>query len=60
MDNQLYLQKLRRDYIQMGEQYIVFVKDHRSSSEIRYISNSIRSLLTEIRAIEQELRRKTA
>lgn len=60
MDNELYLQKLRRDYIQMGEQYILSVKHHRSTNEIRYISNSIRSLLIEIKAVEQELRRQTA
>lgn len=60
MENELYLQKLRHDYLQMGEQYIMSIKHHRSTSEIRYISNSIRSLLIEIKAVEQELRRKTA
>ncbi len=60
MDNELYLQKLRKEYLQMGENYILSVKHHRSSSEIKYISNSIRSLLTEIKAVEQELRRKIA
>ena len=60
MDNELYLQKLRQEYLQLGENYIQSVKHHRSSNEIKHISYSIRSLLTEIKAVEQELRRKIA
>lgn len=60
MDNELYLQKLRSDYIQMGENYVLAVREHKPNYELRHITLTIRSVLAEIKAVEQEVSRKTA
>jgi hypothetical protein len=60
MSTEIYLQHLRNEYISMGQSYLEAVKTGRSKSELRQISWSIKSVLTEIKAIEQDLRRKTA
>jgi hypothetical protein len=60
MSTEIYLQHLRNEYISMGQSYLEAVKIGRSKSELRQISWSIKSVLTEIKAIEQDLRRKTA
>jgi hypothetical protein len=57
MNNELYLQQLRRQYIQAGEDYLRAIKGSRSRSEIRDITLHIHSLLTEIRAVEEDIRR---
>jgi hypothetical protein len=57
MSNELYLQQLRRQYIQIGEDYIMAIRKGRSKSEIKDIILSIRSLLTEIKAIEEDVKR---
>lgn len=58
MSKELYLQKLRTDYIEMGQHYLQAVRHGRSLLEIKEISWSIRSVLTEIKAVEQDLRRE--
>ena len=58
MSKELYLQQLRRQYIQIGEDYIQAIRDGRSKSEIRNITLFIRSVLTEIKAVEQDLFRQ--
>ena len=60
MSNELYLQQLRRQYIQIGEDYLRAVKSGRSRSDIRDITLTIRSVLTEIRALEEDIRRTPA
>jgi hypothetical protein len=60
MDNELYLQKLRNEYIQMGENYVMAVREHKPKYEIRHITSTIRSVLAEIKAVEQEVNRKIA
>lgn len=57
MNNELYLQQLRRQYIQLGQNYLESVKEGKPKSEIRYITLSIRSVLTEIKAVEEDLQR---
>jgi hypothetical protein len=60
MSKELYLQKLRGEYIEMGEDYLSAVKKGKTRSELREIVWTIRSVLTEIKAVEQDLKRKTA
>jgi hypothetical protein len=60
MSNELYLQKLRGQYIEIGESYVSAVKKGKTRSELREIVWSIRSVLTEIKAVEQDLKRKVA
>jgi len=60
MNEELYLQKLRTEYIQIGEAYLAAVKHGRSRTELREITWSIRSVLVEIKAVEQDLRRRVA
>lgn len=58
MSNELYLQQLRRQYIQIGEDYLKAIKDGRPRSEIRDITLTIRSVHTEIRAVEEDMKRR--
>lgn len=58
MSKELYLQKLRTEYIQIGENYLDAVKHGKPRSELREITWSIKSVLAEIKAVEQDLRRK--
>ena len=60
MSKELYLQELRKEYILMGENYLQAVKHGKPKSEIREITWTIRSVLTEIKAVEQDLKRKIA
>lgn len=57
MSNEYYLQDLRRQYIDIGESYVQAIREGRSKTEIRDITRNIKSILVEIRAVEQELRR---
>ncbi len=56
MSNESYLQELRRKYIQIGEDYIMAIRKGKPKNEIRNIILTIRSVLTEIKAVEQEIR----
>lgn len=60
MSKELYLQQLRKEYIEIGENYIQAVRRGKSKSELREITWSIKSVLTEIKAVEQDLRRRIA
>ena len=57
MSNESYLQQLRRQYIQVGEDYIMAIRTGKAKSEIRDIILIIRSVLAEIRAVEEDVRR---
>lgn len=57
MSNELYLQQLRRQYIQIGEDYLFAIRKGKPKSEIRNIILTIRALLTEIKAVEQDMTR---
>jgi hypothetical protein len=60
MSKELYLQKLRTEYIQIGESYVDAVRKGKTRSDLREITWSIRSVLAEIKAVEQDLKRKVA
>jgi hypothetical protein len=57
MNNELYLQQLRQQYIGAGEDYLQAIKTGRSRTEIRDITLHLHSLLTEIKAVEEDMRR---
>lgn len=59
MSNELYLQKLRNQYIQIGEDYLFAIRKGKPKSEIKNIIMNIRSVLTEIKAVEQDMLRVT-
>ena len=59
MSNELYLQKLRNQYIQIGEDYLFAIRKGKPKSEIKNIIMNIRSVLTEIKAVEQDMHRIT-
>lgn len=60
MSHELYLQHLRREYIQMGEHYLQAIRAGQPATDVREIARTIKSVLTEIKALEQELKRKVA
>lgn len=59
MSNELYLQKLRSQYIEIGEDYLFAIRKGKPKSEIKNIIMNIRSVLTEIKAVEQDMHRIT-
>jgi hypothetical protein len=60
MSKELYLQQLRSEYIEIGESYLSAVKKGKTRSELREIVWTIRSVLSEIKAVEQDLKHKVA
>jgi hypothetical protein len=52
MSNESYLQQLRLQYKQIGEDYIMAIRKGKPKSEIKNIILTIRSILTQIKAIE--------
>jgi hypothetical protein len=58
MSNESYLQQLRLQYKQIGEDYIMAIRKGKPKSEIKNIILTIRSILTQIKAIEHGLKAK--